>query len=131
MRNNPPGDQEMNKPRRYRVIQSRKTNYSVPIVLKNGETVTICEEYKEKETWKGWVWCETSEKKCWVPYQIIEKQDEIYGKLKEEYIATELNVEKDDSIEAEKELNGWVWGRNENKNENGWVPLEILEKEDR
>jgi hypothetical protein len=131
MRNNPPGDQEMNKPRRYRVIQSRKTNYLVPIVLKKGETVTIGEEYKEKETWKGWVWCETSEKKCWVPYQIIEKQDEIYGKLKEEYIATELNVEKDDSIEAEKELNGWVWGRNENKNENGWVPLEILEKEDR
>ena len=121
----------MNKPRRYRVIQSRKTNYSVPIVLKKGETVTIGEEYKEKETWKGWVWCETSEKKCWVPYQIIEKQDEIHGKLKEEYIATELNVEKDDSIEAEKELNGWVWGRNENKNENGWVPLEILEKEDR
>jgi len=131
MRNYPSGDQEMNKPRRYRVIQSRKTNYSVPIVLKNDETVTIGEEYKEKETWKGWVWCETLEKKCWVPYQIIERQDEGHGKLKEEYIATELNVEKDDSIEAEKELNGWVWGRNVNKNEYGWVPLEILEKEDR
>ncbi|GAH99896.1 unnamed protein product [marine sediment metagenome] len=41
------------------------------------------------------------------------------------------NFDKDDSIEAEKELNGWVWGRNVNKNEYGWVPLEILEKEDR
>ena len=54
-----------------------------------------------------------------------------HGKLKEEYIATELNVEKDDSIEAEKELNGWVWGRNVNKNEYGWIPLEILKKEER
>ena len=35
------------------------------------------------------------------------------------------------SIEAEKELNDWVWGRNVNKNEYGWVPLEILEKENR
>ena len=89
------------------------------------------ENKKGKETWKGWVWCETPEEKCWVPYQIIEKQGERHGKLKEEYIATELNVDKVDSIEAEKELNGWVWGRNVNKNEYGWVPLEILEKEDR
>jgi len=37
----------MNKPNRCRVIQSRKTNYSDPIVLKKGETVTIGEEYKE------------------------------------------------------------------------------------
>jgi len=93
------------KPHRYRVLQSRKTNHSVPIVLKKGETVTIGEEYKEKNTWKGWIWCETSEKKCWVPYQIIEKQNERQGKLKEEYITAELNVEKDDLIEAEKELN--------------------------
>ncbi|GAG61585.1 unnamed protein product [marine sediment metagenome] len=41
------------------------------------------------------------------------------------------NFDKDDLIEAEKELNSWVWGRNVNKNEYGWVPLEILEKEDR
>lgn len=121
----------MNKPHQYIVIQSRKTNYSDPIVLKKGERVTIGEEYKEKETWKGWIWCETSEKKCQVPYQIIEKQDEKHGKLKEEYIATELNVQKDDSIEAEKGLNGWVQGRNVNRNEYGWVPLEILEKENR
>jgi len=121
----------MNKPHRYRVIRSRETNYSDPIVLKKDETLTIGEEYKEKETWNGWIGCETPEKKCWVPYQIIEKQSERHGKLKEEYVATELNVEKDDSIEAEKELNGWAWGRNVNKNEYRWVPLEILEKEDR
>jgi len=121
----------MNKPNRYRVIQSRKTNYSDPIVLKKGETVTIGEEYKEKDTWKGWIWCETPEKKCWVPYQIIEKQNERQGKLKEEYIATELSVDKDNLIEVEKELNGWAWGRNVYKNEYGWVPLETLEKEDR
>jgi len=121
----------MNKPHRYRVIRSRETNYSDPIVLKKDETLTIAEEYKEKETWDGWIWCETPEKKCWVPYQIIEKQSERHGKLKEEYVVTELNVEKDDSIEAEKELNGWAWGRNVNKNEYRWVPLEILEKEDR
>lgn len=121
----------MNKPNRYRVIQSRKTNYSDPIVLKKDETLTIGEEYKEKEIWKGWIWCETPEKKCWVPYQIIEKQDERHGKLKEEYVATELNAYKGDLIEADKELNGWVWGRNINRNEYGWIPLEILEKEDR
>jgi len=130
VRNNPTGDYKMSILYRYRVIQSRKTNYSDLIVLKKGEIVTIGEEYKEKETWKGWIWCETSEKKCWVPYQIIEKQGERYGKLKEEYIATELNVQKDDLIEAEKELNGWVWGRNVNKYEYGWVPLENLKKED-
>jgi hypothetical protein len=55
MRNNPPGDYEISRPHRYRVLKSRKTNYPDPIVLKKGETVTIGEEYKEKETWKGWI----------------------------------------------------------------------------
>jgi hypothetical protein len=38
----------MNRPHRYRVFQSRKTNHSVLIVLKKDEAVTIGEEYKEK-----------------------------------------------------------------------------------
>lgn len=120
----------MDEARLFRVLQSRRTDYPEPIVLKKGEMVMVGEEYKGKGTWKGWIWCESPAGKGWVPYQIIEMISDSIGKVKEDYIATEMNVEKDELIEGDKELNGWVWGRNVTKNEYGWVPLEILKKED-
>jgi len=115
---------------RYRVQESRETPYSKPIVLIKGEVVTVGEEYKEKALWPGWIWCETDNKKCWVPFQIIEKKDKNLGILKEDYIATELNVETGDIIEAERELNGWVWGKRLGNNQFGWVPIDILGQAD-
>jgi len=116
---------------RYIVQESRETPYSKPIVFTKGEVVTVGEEYKEKESWPGWIWCETADKKCWVPFQFIEKKEKNLGILKEDYTATELNVKPGDIIEAERELNGWVWGKRLEDGLFGWVPIDILRHADR
>ena len=118
----------MSRTIRYRVFQSRTTQYSDPIIFTKGEVVTIGQEYKGQEPWPGWVWCETADKNCWVPHQIVEKQGQGRVAIVEDYNAIELNVEKDDVIVADKELNGWIWGLNLNKSEYGWVPLDVLEE---
>jgi hypothetical protein len=116
--------------KRYIVQESRESPYSEPVILTKGEAVTVGEEYKEKVYWPGWIWCETADKKCWVPFQTIEKKQKNLGIMKEDYNATELNVKTGDIIEAEKELNGWVWGKRSGDNRFGWVPMDILKEED-
>lgn len=115
---------------RYRVRESRRTPYAEPIVLARGEVVTVGEEYREEPRWPGWIWCETDDAKCWAPVQIIEKKGKSRGILRQEYIATELNVDHGDIVEADRELNGWVWGKNTTNGQLGWVPVSILEPEE-
>ena len=120
----------MGSNKRYVVQESRQSPYSEPIALKKGEVVTVGEEYKGEALWPGWIWCETGSTKCWVPYQIIQTTDKQRGILKEDYIATELNVQTGETVEAERELNGWVWARKLGSKEFGWIPIDILKQVD-
>jgi hypothetical protein len=112
--------------KRYVVQQPRKSPYSRPIALAKGEIVSVGEEYRGEEPWEGWIWCEKDATKCWVPFQIVERTTSGTGVVREDYVATELDVERGEVVEAERELNGWVWASKIGTTHCGWVPLDIL-----
>ena len=110
----------------YRVIEEHKTEYPNPILLKIGEKVIIGEESSQK--WANWIFCTKLDRSNngWVPKQII-KYDNSFGLILEDYSAKELDIDKGTLVEGIKELNGWVWSKNVETNEIGWIPLEKLE----
>jgi hypothetical protein len=61
-----------------------------------------------------------------VPFQIVENAGSGVGIVKQSYVATELNVEVGDLLEAERELNGWVWAKKLGTTDSGWVPMDLL-----
>ncbi|WP_264523253.1 SH3 domain-containing protein [Flavobacterium sp. N502536] len=110
----------------FKILETYKTQYENPIILKTGETVKLGEEEKE-EKWKGWIWAENEVNKGWVPLQILEiSLDKKEAKVLEYYTAKELNVDKDDEIVKIKSLNGWTWVRKIVNNAEGWIPDEII-----
>jgi len=94
-----------------------------PIVLEKGQSVKTGEE---DQRWGNWIHCETLEgtMKGWVPAQIIEGKGP-HARIMEDYTAVELAVVPGETLVSQKELNGWVWCRNRQRQE-GWVPLENL-----
>ncbi|MBC2675444.1 SH3 domain-containing protein [Listeria booriae] len=64
----------------------------------------------------------------WVPEQIIslDSPDAKSGTATEDYSARELTVKAGDTVESNRELNGWAWCVDEDGNV-GWVPLEKLD----
>ena len=116
----------------YIVIKDHRTEFTNPIELKQGEKVIIGEDPDPEttlETWVNWVYCikEDGSNEGFVPEQIIRKEDK-NGIILEDYSAKELDIDKGTIVEGIKELNGWLWLKNKNTNEIGWIPLENLEK---
>ena len=107
-------------------IRPWETNYPRHLELKTGEIVKIEKKEKSSSKWKDWIWCETSTSSGWVPKLFIERIDETSGTVLQDYSAKELTVATGEMILYEKEFNGWVWGRNEDTKEFGWLPIEIL-----
>ena len=112
---------------KYIVIKDHRTEFHNPIILKLGEKVIIGEE--STDTWPNWVFCTKTDgsNKGWVPKQII-RVIKNYGEIIEDYSAKELDVDEGTIVEGIKELNGWLWLKNKNTNEIGWVPIENLKK---
>ena len=112
---------------KYKVIENHKTEFPNPILLKKDEKVIIGEESGNE--WPNWVFCKKLDgsNEGWVPKQII-KYDNNYGFIIEDYYAKELDIDKGIIVEKIKELNGWLWLKNLDTNEIGWVPLSKLEK---
>jgi hypothetical protein len=110
----------------YIVIEKHETEFSSPLLVKRNEKVIV---KGESEHWQGWIYCikQDGSNEGYVPKQIIEYTDN-YGIITEDYSAKELNVREGDILEGIKELNGWMWLRNETTNEIGWVPMEKLKK---
>ncbi|UOE95855.1 SH3 domain-containing protein [Alkalihalobacillus sp. LMS39] len=109
----------------FKVMKQHKSSYPNPIQLSKNQAVIAGEKYSGNESWERWVYCFTLDKKLegWVPEQIIKK----VGKealIIEDYIAKELNVEVGERIIKRKELNGWLWVKNVETEEEGWVPQE-------
>jgi len=48
------------------------------------------------------------------------------GTVLEDYSAKELEVKKDEIVEGNKELNGWVWCSKLSGMEEGWLPKEKI-----
>ncbi|MFX1479001.1 MAG: SH3 domain-containing protein [Promethearchaeota archaeon] len=106
-----------------RVITEYRTHFLDPLKLRKNEMVQT--EKKESE-WQGWIWCITKNgKEGWVPKNYLEIQGKS-ARLLLDYDATELNVDVGEKLEIEKEESGWIWVTNE-KNKQGWIPLENVE----
>ena len=109
----------------YRVVASYRSPYTEPLVLQKGERMTW--ERRECE-WPGWTWCTTEGGESrWVPENWLEKDGE-YCVLQRDYTATELNVEKGETVTVSFMESSWGWVTNES-GESGWVPLEYLSRE--
>lgn len=106
----------------YIVTKNHTSNYPNPIKLTKGQTVDIGERYAGYENWNNWVYCYTVDLQLggWVPEQIIDPR----GKVLEDYIAKELNVEIGELLLKRKDLNGWFWAKKLNSSIEGWVPNE-------
>ncbi len=103
--------------------------YPHPIKLKQNERIIVKEIYDGNENWPNWIYCSKRDgsNAGWVPEQIIkhEKNGEI---ILQNYTAKELNVKEREILQGLKVLNGWIWGKNIDTNEQGWIPLENLKE---
>jgi hypothetical protein len=113
----------------FRITTTYKTQYHDPIQLEAGDQVKLGEEEQE-EKWKGWIWGETDTQKGWIPMQIVNiSADRTTGIITESYSAQELDVDAGDQIVPLKSLNGWTWALNQRTNRHGWIPDEIIARE--
>jgi len=118
----------MNK---YIVTKKWSVVYSDPVELISGQEIILDKNrIEDNPDWKGWVWCEASNNKGWVPEQIlnITEINPEYSKatVLENYSAAELNVDHGETIYGDKIINGWLWCRKEGSEEFGWLPLDNL-----
>ncbi|MDZ4713283.1 MAG: SH3 domain-containing protein [bacterium] len=104
------------------VIRSYQTQYKNPLTLVAGDIVKLGKE-ESKDEWKGWIWAETSDNSGWIPLQIIKPSGNDTATITESYTAKELDVTEGIVVSVIKELNGWLWLRNDAGDE-GWIPKE-------
>ncbi|MBF7688449.1 SH3 domain-containing protein [Acinetobacter rathckeae] len=109
----------------FNVIKKYESQYKNPIIVTRGTKVDIG---LQDEQWKGWFFCKTQNNSGWIPKQIIDFQSNTEGYINKNYSAKELDADTNDIIEKIEELNGWIWGINKSTKEEGWIPLEVLQK---
>jgi len=125
----------MVKKNTYKIKEDFITDVIEPISLSVGDIVKLGEEAKQ-EKWKGWIFATKDTDEGYVPMQIIEVlEDKNYGKIKENYIAKEINVEMGEEVVKIRSLNGWSWVKKVNKEkmdneEEGWIPDEVMDSSD-
>ncbi|MED4173890.1 SH3 domain-containing protein [Halalkalibacterium halodurans] len=109
--------------------KKHRTNYPNPITLVKGQSVHIGEQYSGPEPWEHWYFCQTADGslKGWVPKQLLAIEGS-KGVALDDYTATELNVDVGEIVVKLKELNGWIWCRQQTSGEVGWIPKENVEK---
>lgn len=108
--------------KQYIVIKSHTSEYPNPIHFSAGDRLVIGEEYVGNEGWDNWLFCSFDGLSGWVPKQLIEFSSESSGIAKENYIASELNVKKQDYVIGFNQINGWVWCEKMATGEQGWLP---------
>lgn len=118
---------------KYKVIENHRTEFPDPMILKEGEKIIIGKDPspspEDDEKWPNWVYCIKIDgsNQGFVPEQIIRSESN-FGYITEDYSNKELDIDKGTVVDGIKELNGWVWLKNESTNEKGWVPIDKLEK---
>lgn len=116
--------------RKFIVIKKHISEFPNPINFNKGDTISIGDEYVGDEGWDNWIYCNFNEIQGFVPKQLIDFIDNNHGVANEDYTAHELCVAPGELLFSLRELNNWIWAKNEN-NEKGWVPLsnvsEIIE----
>lgn len=116
--------------RKWIVIEKWNESCENPIILKKGDRVSLDWLVQEADAeWANWVWCtSTTQMTGWVPIQILKVLTNNAGNTQEaivteDYSAYELSVERGDILLGDRILNGWLWCRKKNLEQEGWVPL--------
>jgi hypothetical protein len=115
--------------KRCRVVKAHRRTYPDPLVVKEGDELTLVEK---DEDYPGWIWCtDKNEKSGWVPEEFLEIDDESEGEEKtdtinRDYTALELNAAEGEPLNILEEVAGWVFCKNR-EGEKGWVPSENVE----
>ncbi|MBI2416390.1 MAG: hypothetical protein HYV28_00475 [Ignavibacteriales bacterium] len=118
----------MNK---YRAIASWQSVYHNPLMLKQGDRITIDWDRVETDSeWHGWVWGKTSNNEGWIPEQLVQLSDtdkyNSSGIMIKDYSAKEHDVCPGEIVTGEKILNGWLWCTKIDYDDYGWLPLKVL-----
>lgn len=109
--------------RRARIKTAYATQYHDPIVMREGESVSIGERDTE---FLGWVWCtDSGGKSGWCPERMLRFRDDGTAVFTQDYSARELDVTAGESVVVEHEESGWVWVTRDN-GESGWVPSSVI-----
>ena len=109
--------------KRCRVVKSHRRTYPDPLIVKEGDEVTIVER---DEDYPGWIWCtDSNEKSGWVPEAFMQIGGET-ATMKRDYTALELNAAEGEPLNILEEESGWVFCKNR-EGEKGWVPSENVE----
>ena len=107
------------------VIEDYQAPYPDPIQVKKSETVMLGLQKETPIT--GWVWCTNVEGKSgWVPESYIDIENGETGKMRCDYDAIELAIQKDELLTVYKEESDFYWARNEDGQE-GWIPVDHVE----
>lgn len=112
---------------RFVTLEEHTSDNKSPIIIKKGIRVRVGEQSDDAGSWPNWIYCYSLEDtgEGWTPRQIVQTERE-YGVALEDYSAKELEVEKGELVEGDKEMNGWVWCKKMSDLEEGWMPKEKL-----
>jgi hypothetical protein len=109
---------------RFRVIKPHRPESEDWVSLKKGAKLRF--ERRPTE-WEGWIWCSSSEgRTAWVPESWVNLEGAVCVMVKD-YVSREISVDTGDEVDSEFGESGWAWVRTA-AGEEGWVPLECLEK---
>lgn len=112
---------------KYIAIKSHVSEFPTPIQLRAGDSFIVGERYAGPENWSDWYLCSAlGQEPGWVPTQVIVFQNDGSGTASMDYTAQEMNVEKGETVEGERSLNGWIWCTCAARDKEGWVPEENL-----
>ncbi|WP_299693383.1 SH3 domain-containing protein [uncultured Vibrio sp.] len=110
----------------YKVIKEYTDTPEQPIVVTQGEQLTVIEESDSQGDWPNWVLCRGEGKEGWAPKQqltIVANS----ATVQSDYCAVEHRLSVGEILVAEFELNGWIWcDKSSNKGVMGWAPLNHL-----
>lgn len=109
-----------------RVNKFYRTKYKDPLLLKEGDIVTLGEDEKE-EKWSGWVWATFENLSGWIPKQKVKITSGCNGIILGNYSAKELDIDIGDTVNVLDEMNGWLWVKHPKTNAEGWIPKENTE----
>lgn len=111
----------------YLVIQPHVSEFPEPMVLKQGDRVSVGQAYDGPEGWPDWFLCSApGQQPGFVPGQILERHGDGTGTLREDFTNRELDVAEGEVLHGERCLNGWLWATRPADAATGWVPLDNL-----
>jgi hypothetical protein len=111
------------------VIKDHRPEFSEFIEAIAGDEIEVGREYDKNPDWKNWVWGRhlRTGVSSWIPRQLLTLCSSKKAVFNSAYSSKELRADKKEEVKVIRELNGWAWCVNKDKEE-GWIPLENLER---